>query len=78
MINNELLEQIKILISNKTHFSPHDGKKVACMLFKSLQERKFNLGDTEDTIEALPGEFSESVREQLNEIAFVIYLLTDC
>ena len=71
MIKNELLDEIELPISNKTHLHVEDKRRIACIFFKLFKDGKFNLGEVERTVEALP-EYSKSSKDIINEIANTI------
>jgi hypothetical protein len=78
MINNELLEQIKTAATNTFHLNAEDKRRVVCIFYELFKQGKFNSGDVEDTIEALPKEFTNVTKFQLHDIAFVIDALAYC
>ena len=61
-------------VSNKAHLHVEDKRRVACIFFKTFKEGKFNLGEGERTVEALP-EYKSS-KDIINEIANTIDSLT--
>jgi hypothetical protein len=77
MTNNELLDEIELAVSNKAHLHVEDKRRVACIFFKLFKDGKFNLVEVERTVEALP-EYSESSKDTINQIAFVIDALDHC
>jgi hypothetical protein len=77
MTNNEILDEIELAVSNKAHLHVEDKRRIACIFFGLLQKGKFDLGDIEGTIDALP-EYSKSSKDTIKQIAFVIDLLTCC
>lgn len=78
MINNELLEQIRIAATNPFHLNVEDKRRVVCTFYKLFKQGKFDFGDVEDTIEALPKEFTNVTKLELHDIAFVIDALAHC
>jgi hypothetical protein len=51
--------------------------RIACIFFKLFKDGKFNLGEVERTVEALP-EYSKSSKDMINEIANTIDSLAYC
>jgi hypothetical protein len=70
MINNELLEQIKIAATNPFHLNSGDKRRVVCIFYELFKQGKFNFGDMEDTIEALPNEYTNVTKIEPLKISF--------
>jgi hypothetical protein len=77
MTNNELLDEIELAVSNKVHLHVEDKRRITCIFFKLFKDGKFNLGEVERTVEALP-EYSKSSKDIINEIANTIDSLAHC
>jgi DeoR/GlpR family transcriptional regulator of sugar metabolism len=77
LINNELLDEIELAVSNKAHLHVEDKRRIACIFFKLFKDGKFNLCEVERTVEALP-EYSKSSKDIINEIANTIDSLAYC
>lgn len=77
MINNKLLDEIELAVSNKAHLHVEDKRRIACIFFKLFKDGKFNLGEVESTVDALP-EYSKSSKDIINEIANTIDSLAYC
>jgi len=54
-----------------------DKRRIDCIFFKLFKDGKFNLGEVERTVEALP-EYSESSKDIINEIANTMDSLAYC
>ena len=68
MTNNRLLDEIELAVSNKAHLHVEDKRRIACIFFKLFKDGRFDLGEVEGTVEALP-EYSKFSKDIINEIA---------
>jgi len=77
LINDELVDEIELAVSNKAYLHVEDKRRIACIFFKLFKDGKFNLGEVERTVEAL-SEYSKSSKDIINEIANTIDSLAYC
>jgi hypothetical protein len=75
LINNELVDEIELAVSNKAHLHVEDKRRIACIFFKLFKDGKFNLCEVERTVQALP-EYKSS-KDIINDCKYYACLLLD-
>ncbi len=77
---HEILNKIENAVINPAIMPIADERRVACILYDLIKReaRRTDLGDLDKMIEDLPPKYSESTKDRIHQILYVVELLTHC